>query len=51
VEVNEALDGDPSLVNTDPYGDGWMLKVRVDDEADIDGLLDASAYASHVGED
>jgi len=49
VEVNHALDDDPSLVNTDPYGDGWMIRLRVDDEGDLAGLLDAEGYAGHVG--
>jgi glycine cleavage system H protein len=50
VEVNDALDGDPSLVNSDPYGEGWMIKLRVDETGDLDSLMDADAYASHVGE-
>ena len=50
VEVNQALDDDPSLVNSDPYGDGWMIKLRVTDPDQLDGLMDASAYADHVGE-
>ena len=43
---NEALDGNPELVNTDPYGEGWMVEVRVDDAAAVAALLDASAYAA-----
>jgi glycine cleavage system H protein len=50
VEVNEALAGDPALVNTDPYGDGWMLKIRVKDAGEMDGLLGADEYGRHVGE-
>ncbi len=50
VEVNDALDADPSLVNQDPYGDGWMLKVRVSDPGELDELLDDGAYADHIGE-
>ena len=49
VERNEALDGSPELVNSDPYGAGWLLKVRVSDPAAVDGLLDASAYEQQVG--
>lgn len=49
LEVNGALDGDPSLVNSDPYGDGWMIKVRLTDPSELDALLDASAYESLVG--
>lgn len=43
VEVNSALDGDPATVNRDPYGDGWMIKLKAD-EKDVAGLLDAKAY-------
>ncbi|HSM03422.1 MAG TPA: glycine cleavage system protein GcvH [Longimicrobiales bacterium] len=50
VEVNSALDDDPSLVNSDPYGDGWMVKIRVSDASELDQLMDAAGYTSHVGE-
>ncbi len=50
VEVNSALEDDPSLVNSQPYTDGWMIKLRITDRADLDRLLDSSAYAEHVGE-
>jgi glycine cleavage system H protein len=50
VEVNGALEEDPSLVNSDPYGAGWMIKLRVADQGDVDGLLDAAAYTQHLGE-
>ena len=50
IEINEALDGDPSLVNQDPYGKGWMIKVRVSDAAAVDQLLSATDYAQHIGE-
>ena len=50
VEVNGALEEDPSLVNSDPYGAGWMIKLRVADQGDLDGLLDAAAYTQHLGE-
>ena len=49
VEVNDRLDSEPSLVNTDPYGDGWMIKMRVDGAADRSALLDAGAYGKLVG--
>ncbi|MBA4159197.1 MAG: glycine cleavage system protein GcvH [Gemmatimonadetes bacterium] len=49
VAVNEALDANPALVNSDPYGDGWMIKLRLDDPSEIEGLMDASAYEQHVG--
>ncbi|MFQ5551575.1 MAG: glycine cleavage system protein GcvH [Gemmatimonadales bacterium] len=50
VEVNEELDKDPSLINQDPYGDGWMLKMRLDKRDELDQLLTASDYAQHIGE-
>ena len=50
VEVNPALDDDPSLVNSAPYGKGWMIRLRIDDEEDLEDLLDADGYASLVGE-
>ncbi len=43
-EANGALSGEPELVNSDPYGAGWMLKLRIADPSQVDGLLDASAY-------
>jgi glycine cleavage system H protein len=48
-EVNPALDGAPELVNSDPYGQGWMVKVTVSNPADVEGLLDAAAYGKLVG--
>jgi glycine cleavage system H protein len=50
VEANKALEGDPALVNRDPYGKGWMVKVKVKDVKELEGLLRADAYAKHVGE-
>ncbi len=47
---NEALDAAPESVNTDPYGDGWMIEIQMDDPAELDGLLDAAGYAEQVGE-
>lgn len=44
VAVNEELDAGPQLVNSDPYGDGWMIKLRVDDPGSLGGLLGADAY-------
>ena len=49
VAINEALDGDPALVNSDPYGEGWMIKLRVNDPSEVEGLLDAAGYAEHIG--
>lgn len=48
VAVNEALNEDPALVNSDPYGEGWMVRIRASDPSEIDGLLSASDYAGHV---
>ncbi|TVP74378.1 MAG: glycine cleavage system protein GcvH [Gemmatimonadales bacterium] len=48
LEVNEALDDDPALVNADPYGDGWMIRLRVSDPSELDDLLDAAAYGELV---
>lgn len=50
VEVNEALEEDPSLVNRDPYGAGWMIKVHLDDDTELDQLLGAEEYTDHIGE-
>ena len=50
VAVNDSLDADPSLVNSDPYGAGWMIGLRVGDQATVDALLDATAYQTLVGE-
>ncbi|MGI9626257.1 MAG: glycine cleavage system protein H, partial [Longimicrobiales bacterium] len=50
VGVNEALDGDPSLVNSDPYEEGWMIKLKVEDPSEVDALMDAAAYAEHIGD-
>jgi glycine cleavage system H protein len=49
IEVNEALDANPALVNSDPYGEGWMLKMRLSDTSQLDELLDADAYVAHIG--
>ena len=50
VEVNERLDGEPALVNTDPYGDGWMIRLRVAGDADRSALMDAAAYGQLIGQ-
>ena len=44
VAVNEALTSQPELVNSDPYGEGWMLRVRLGDHGELEGLSDAAAY-------
>ncbi len=47
VEVNSALEDEPEKVNEDPYGDGWMVKIRANDTSVLDGLMDAKAYADY----
>ena len=49
LEVNAKLDSQPELVNTDPYGDGWMVKVSPNNAADVDGLLSAEEYQTIIG--
>jgi len=48
VEVNEALDRQPELLNSDPYGEGWIVELRVDDPAVLDGLLSSGEYQALV---
>ena len=48
VEVNGALDGNESTVNDDPYGEGWLIKVRMADPSELDSLMDAAAYRELV---
>jgi glycine cleavage system H protein len=48
-EVNPKLNANPELVNNDPYGEGWMVKMKLASPADVDGLMDAAAYQSLVG--
>jgi glycine cleavage system H protein len=48
VEVNEALADKPELVNTDPYGDGWMIKIRLSDPSEMDELMNADDYEDYV---
>ena len=49
LEINEAINDQPELVNNDPYGEGWMIKISVADPADLDTLLDAAGYQAHIG--
>jgi glycine cleavage system H protein len=49
LEVNETINDQPELVNNDPYGDGWMIKITVADTAELDNLLDAAAYQALIG--
>lgn len=48
LELNEALDGNPELVNSDPYGEGWMVKIKLSDPSDLSGLLGSTEYSSLV---
>ncbi len=50
LETNKALEQDPALVNRDPYGQGWMIKVKLKNAKELEGLLRADAYAKHIGE-
>ena len=47
-EVNEALKDSPEMVNEDPYGEGWLVKVKLSDTSEIDGLMDAESYRSSL---
>ncbi len=47
--INSDLDGEPELVNSDPYGKGWMVKMTIEPGTDLSALLDADAYGAHVG--
>ncbi|UCE25303.1 MAG: glycine cleavage system protein GcvH [Candidatus Zixiibacteriota bacterium] len=49
-EVNTALDDDPMIINRDPYGEGWMLKIEVTVESELEQLLDANGYNQVIGE-
>ena len=49
LEVNPALNNAPELVNSDPYGEGWMVKILIQDAAELTALLNADAYQSIIG--
>ena len=49
VEFNDSLEADPEKVNTDPYGDGWMVRVKIADASEIESLLDSEAYKNLLG--
>ena len=49
-EINEALEDAPETVNKDPYGEGWMIKLKISDSSQLDDLLDAAAYKDLTGE-
>lgn len=48
IEFNESLETDPEVVNSDPYGDGWMVKIKISDPSEVDTLLDASGYEALI---
>ena len=50
LEVNQKAVDEPEVVNEDPYGEGWLIRVRLSDAAEADALMDAAAYAAHVAE-
>ena len=50
VEVNDALEAEPSLANSDPTGDGWFFKVKLSDAGELDGLMDEAAYKELIAE-
>lgn len=49
IEINEKLESEPELVNNDPYGEGWMIKIKIDDSLEIEKLLDSVSYESITG--
>ena len=49
VEFNEKLEAEPALVNTDPYGDGWIVKINITNPAEVGELMDAAAYTAMLG--
>jgi glycine cleavage system H protein len=49
IEFNDDLESNPEKVNTDPYGEGWMIKIKISDASEVDNLLDADAYKEIVG--
>ncbi|HEY5087465.1 MAG TPA: glycine cleavage system protein GcvH [Gemmatimonadaceae bacterium] len=48
-EINARLDGEPAIVNTDPYGDGWMIRMKLSDPSQMGALLKADAYSAQIG--
>ena len=50
LEVNQKVVDEPEVVNEDPYGEGWLIRVRLSDPSEVDSLLDADAYRAHVAE-
>jgi glycine cleavage system H protein len=50
VEVNDMLSQAPETINSDPYGEGWMVKIKIDSEEEYNRLMDAEAYQNHIGQ-
>ncbi|ANQ50762.1 glycine cleavage system protein GcvH [Flammeovirga sp. MY04] len=50
VEINEAIDAAPELVNSDPYGEGWMIKIKLNDPAEVEGLMTSEAYQAEIAD-
>ncbi len=50
VEINEDLEDGPETINKDPYGQGWMIKIKIDDRGQLDNLMDANSYKELIGE-
>lgn len=51
IEINEELDGAPDRINDDPYGDGWMYKVKMEDPGEVEDLLDAESYEESIADE
>lgn len=51
VEINEELEDSPELINSDPYGDGWMFKMKIEDSAELDSLMSADEYAEEIADE
>ena len=50
LEINQKVVDEPEIVNEDPYGDGWLIRIRVSDAVEVDSLMDAEAYRAHIAE-
>ncbi len=50
VEVNTAIEGDPSVINKDPYGAGWMIRLKIKNPKELEELLDPAEYSAHIGQ-
>ena len=50
IEINTSLADDPQKVNSDPFGEGWLIKIEISDPSQLDGLLDAETYKAQIGE-